>query len=60
MPTRKERLDILRRDLLMLRHDVAREMGQNGTDYITRYLDTATAGLEVEVQYLEYKEAKHD
>ena len=60
MPTHKERLDMLRRDLLMLRHDVAREMGQNGADYITRYLDTAAAGLEVEVQYLEYKEAEHD
>lgn len=55
MPTRKERLDILRRDLLMIRHDVAREMGANGADYVTRYLDTAGAALEVEIAYLEAK-----
>ena len=55
MTTRKERLDILRRDLLMIRHDVAQEMLQNGADYVTRYLDTAAAALEVEVTYLEAK-----
>lgn len=54
-PTRRDRLDMYRRDLLMLRHDVARDMGENGSDYITRYLDTAVAGLEVEIQYLEHK-----
>lgn len=55
MTTHAERLDMLRRDLLMLRHDVAREMGMNGSDYITRYLDTAGAALEVEITYLEFK-----
>ena len=54
--THKERLDRLRRDLLMLRHDVAREMAENGRDYITRALDTAGAALETEIQYLEAKE----
>ena len=51
--THRDRLDRLRRDLLMLRHDVAREMGENGRDYITRSLDTAGAALEVELQALE-------
>lgn len=58
--TRTERMAYLMRELLGVRHDWARVYGENGRDTVTRELDVALAGMEVEIQYAEAKETQNE
>ena len=47
-----DKLNYLRREMLAIRHDWAMAMNEQGRDTVTKEIDVALAGMEVEIQYI--------